>query len=73
MESVGKFLAMGGYAAYVWPAFGLTAAVMIVLFWHAFRSLRRQERAVSQMETQVRDLSGAGAVSGEGEGSDDQT
>lgn len=28
-DSVGAFLAMGGYGAYVWASFGLTAAVIV--------------------------------------------
>jgi heme exporter protein D len=29
MEQIESFLAMGGYGRYVWPAYGLTAAIMI--------------------------------------------
>lgn len=39
--SAGGFLAMGGYAGYVWPAFGLTLAVMSWNVWAAFRAHRR--------------------------------
>jgi heme exporter protein D len=28
-EAVNEFLNMGGYARFVWPAYGLTAAVLI--------------------------------------------
>jgi len=30
MKSLHEFLIMGGYAAYVWPAYGVTAVVMLV-------------------------------------------
>jgi heme exporter protein D len=33
-----NFLAMGGYAAYVWPAYGLTALVLLWNWWAAKRS-----------------------------------
>ena len=33
-----NFLAMGGYAAYVWPAYGLTALVLLWNWWAAIRS-----------------------------------
>jgi heme exporter protein CcmD len=33
-----SFLKMGGYAAYVWPAYGLTALVLIWNWWAALRS-----------------------------------
>jgi heme exporter protein D len=32
------FLAMGGYAAYVWPAYGLAALVLLWNWWAARRS-----------------------------------
>jgi heme exporter protein D len=32
------FIAMGGYAAYVWPAYGLTALVLLWNWWAARRS-----------------------------------
>jgi heme exporter protein CcmD len=32
------FLEMGGYAEYVWPAYGLTAAVLVWNWWSARRS-----------------------------------
>jgi heme exporter protein D len=31
-------LAMGGYAGYVWPAYGLTALVLVWNWWAARRS-----------------------------------
>ena len=29
MNSLGEFLAMGGHAAYIWPALGVAAAVVL--------------------------------------------
>lgn len=29
MKSLHEFLSMGGYAAYVWPAYGVAAVVML--------------------------------------------
>jgi heme exporter protein CcmD len=31
-----EFLAMGGYAVYIWPCYAL---LIIVLFWHLYRAL----------------------------------
>ena len=39
---IGEFLAMGGYARYVWPAYGLSALVLAWNAWSA-RRLRRVE------------------------------
>jgi heme exporter protein D len=33
-----SFLNMGGYAQYVWPAYGLTALVLVWNWWAARRS-----------------------------------
>ncbi len=54
MDKIADFFAMGGYAAYVWPALGLTAAVMIGLAWHATRSLRREEAAAAALQRSAR-------------------
>jgi heme exporter protein D len=50
--NVAEFLAMGGYAAYVWPSFGLTLIVLI----HNVRSARRlhanaREEALRRLES----------------------
>lgn len=50
MDSVAEFFAMGGYAVYVWPALGLTAAAMIGLAWQSWRRLRREEAATAELE-----------------------
>ena len=50
MDVIGEFLAMGGYAAFVWPAFGATALVMVGLLLASLRSLRRERRALELME-----------------------
>jgi heme exporter protein CcmD len=49
-------LAMGGYAGYVWPAYGLTALVLIWNWWAARRSeaeaqLNAQRRTEFARET----------------------
>ena len=36
-----RFLAMGGYAAYVWPAYGLTLGVIVLNIIWARRLLAR--------------------------------
>ncbi len=35
LASFSEFLLMGGYAEYVWSAYGLTATVMILMTLHA--------------------------------------
>ena len=43
-----EWLAMGGYALYVWGAFGMTAACMILEPWW----LQRKNRALHQRMAQ---------------------
>ena len=40
MDGIGAFLAMGGYAGFVWPAYGVALAVLgglAVLSWRRYR------------------------------------
>ena len=43
-------LHLGGYGAYVWPAYGVAAAVLIGLLWRTLASLRVNERMVAQLQ-----------------------
>lgn len=48
MDQFQTFLAMGGYGGFVWPAFVLTALVMIWLWVTSLRRLRALERALAE-------------------------
>lgn len=50
MKAVLDFLSMGGYAAYVWPALGLTAAVLIGLWIVTLRTVRARERQLRLLD-----------------------
>ena len=50
MESFGAFFHMGGYAVFVWPAFGITALIMLVLFLMSRHRLRANEAALERLE-----------------------
>ena len=43
------FLAMGGYAAYVWSAYGFAAIVLIALLVQSWRSTRRRDAELEQV------------------------
>ena len=50
MTSISTFFAMGGYGAYVWPAYGLTALAFIgMLSWTlaTLKARRREEQGLS--------------------------
>jgi len=51
MDKITSFFAMGGYAAYVWPAFLIAAAVMLAMVVTTIRTLRRREAALAELET----------------------
>ncbi len=50
MNAIQDFLAMGGYGAFVWPAFIVTAVVMIVLIVVSQRALRADQRALKALQ-----------------------
>jgi heme exporter protein D len=48
------FLAMGGYAAYVWPAYGFAAVVLIALLVQSWRSARRRDAELERVRRLAR-------------------
>lgn len=53
MDAIAKFLEMGGYAAYVWPALGLTVLVLGGLLVASVKSVRRREAELAQLEAET--------------------
>jgi heme exporter protein D len=49
-----EFLAMGGYAAYVWAAFGFAALVLVALLVQSWRAARRSQAELEQLRHMVR-------------------
>ncbi|HET6620215.1 MAG TPA: heme exporter protein CcmD [Dongiaceae bacterium] len=45
----GGFLAMGGDAAFVWPAYGVAALMLAGFAWLSWRRLRSAERALERI------------------------
>jgi heme exporter protein D len=41
---------MGGYAAYIWPAYGVAAIVLIGLLLVSLRGLRAREAELTRLE-----------------------
>jgi len=48
-----EFLAMGGYAVYVWSAYGITLVVITLNVWLAQRRYHQARRAVSRPDGRV--------------------
>ncbi|MBI1776547.1 MAG: heme exporter protein CcmD [Proteobacteria bacterium] len=67
MNTFSQFLAMGGYAGFVWPAYGVTAAVLVLLLIDTLRRVRRRRAELVRLEAP-----GRGRPSGTAEaGTDD--
>ncbi|MGE4219493.1 MAG: heme exporter protein CcmD [Alphaproteobacteria bacterium] len=49
MADLSGFLAMGGYAAFVWPAYGIATLVLVGMLAVSLRSLRRRERMLDAL------------------------
>ncbi|MYE02739.1 MAG: heme exporter protein CcmD [Alphaproteobacteria bacterium] len=50
MSGLGDFLQLGGYAVYVWPAYGVAALVLGGLLTESLSRLRRVERRLAALE-----------------------
>lgn len=46
-----EFFNMGGYAGYIWPAYGVSALVLIGLIVQSLAAYRRASREVANLET----------------------
>jgi heme exporter protein D len=53
MSAIGTYLAMGGYAVYVWPAYALTTAVLGGFAFFSWRSCRASARNLAKLQRQL--------------------
>ncbi len=49
MDPVWKYLSMGGYAAFIWPAVGVVVLGMLLLLLHTLRTLKQRERMLAAL------------------------
>jgi heme exporter protein D len=49
MQRMLDYLAMGGYAAFVWPAYVLAAVILGGLFWQSQQGHRRRQRELERL------------------------
>ena len=50
MDRIVEFLAMGGYAGFVWPAFAVTFIVIVALAVSSRQALKRAEARLAVLE-----------------------
>ena len=60
MTALRDFLAMGGYASFVWPAYAVAAIVLAGLGVHSLAAYRRCQRELARLQ-QVRSRRGSAA------------
>ena len=51
---VGRYLAMGGYAGFVWPAYGVALAVLGGLAWQSWRRYRASNNMLERLQRELR-------------------
>jgi heme exporter protein D len=49
-----EFVAMGGYAAYVWPAFGFALVALLALLAQSWHAAHRREAELVQLRSLLR-------------------
>ena len=54
IDDVGHYLAMGGYAAFVWPAYGMALAVLGGYAWYSWRRYRGSTEALEKLQREFR-------------------
>jgi heme exporter protein D len=52
MSSVSAFLAMGGYARFVWPAYGLAALILLGLLAWTLGEYRRRQKELARLQSE---------------------
>jgi heme exporter protein D len=53
VNTLATFLAMGGYARFVWPAYGLAAAVLLGMTVWTLGSYRRRQKELAQLQREA--------------------
>jgi heme exporter protein D len=53
LHTLGTYFAMGGYAVYVWPAYGVAVTVLGGLAVYCRRRYRQSERVLEQLQQRL--------------------
>jgi heme exporter protein D len=53
-----QWSSMGGYAAFVWPAYAVACVVLGGLAWHSWRAHRVSEAALARLQLRADNASG---------------
>jgi heme exporter protein D len=44
------FFAMGGYAAFIWPAYGVSALALVAMVWQSWSAWRAAQKKLRALE-----------------------
>jgi heme exporter protein D len=58
MDMIMEFLDMGGYGGYIWPSYGVSAAVLIAMLVASQRLLRANEMTIKALESSIKEEPG---------------
>jgi len=58
VDAISTFFAMGGYAAFIWPAYALVSVVLIGLLIISLRTLRSGEADLEALKENQGDTAG---------------
>jgi heme exporter protein D len=53
MQAMTDYLNMGGYAAFIWPAYGAAALILIIFAVDSWRRVRQAEQALRRLEAEA--------------------
>lgn len=53
--SLSSFFAMGGYGAYVWPAYGLALTTLVILAILSLRWAKKSERDLARLRQTLKE------------------
>ena len=45
-----NFFAMGGYAAFIWPAYGVSAMALVAMIWQSWSAWRSAQKKLQALE-----------------------
>ena len=49
MDALANFFYMGGYAVYIWPAYGITSVVLLFQFFYVLRKRKKQLAQLAEL------------------------
>ena len=58
MDAIRNFIDMGGYGAYIWPSYGVTAVFLVVMLVTSLRLLKSNEATMKTLEASTKEKTG---------------